>query len=100
MLTAAARRTNGPDPRPYQSRLRAALDDDLDAPSARTALEELARTILADGTCSGAGGGGNSRGGGTGGGGNSRGGESAPAALRALAGLCGIELDRPLAPSP
>lgn len=82
VLTAAARRTNGPDPRPYQSRLRAALDDDLDAPAARAALEELARAVLAAGIGS------------DGGGGD----ESAPAALRDLAGLCGIELDRPPAP--
>lgn len=79
VFTAAARRTNGPDPRPYQSQLRAALDDDLDAPAARAVLEELARAILADGTDNG---------------------ESAPAALRELAGLCGIELDRPPAPAP
>ena len=79
VLTAAARRTNGPDPRPYQSQLRAALDDDLDAPSARAVLEELAWAILADGTGSE---------------------ESAPAALRELGRLCGIELDRPPTPVP
>lgn len=83
VLTAAARCTNGPDPRPYQSRLRAALDDDLDAPAARAVLEELARAVLAAGI-------------GSDGGGD----ESASAALRDLAGLCGIELDRPPAPSP
>ena len=90
VLTAAARRTNGPDPRPYQGRLRAALDDDLDAPSARAVLEELARAVLAAGIGSDGGGGGTGEGGD----------ESAPAALRELAGLCGIELDRPPAPSP
>ena len=104
VLTAAARRTNGPDPRPYQSRLRAALDDDLDAPAARAVLEELARAILAAGTGSYGGGDGANR---TSEGGDGRGGRtsegdggSAPAALRELGRLCGIELDRPPTPVP
>ena len=37
----------GPDPAPTIERVRAALDDDLDAPTARTALESLAEAILA-----------------------------------------------------
>lgn len=106
VLTRAVRREldPGPDPKPYQQRLRAALDDDLDAPSARAVLEELARAILG-GAAGGAGGGGKTDWtGGTGGGGKTgetgAGDESAPAALRELAGLCGIELNRPPAPAP
>ena len=79
VLTRAARRPHGPDPRPYQRKLRAALDDDLDAPAARAVLEELARAVLAGGTGDD---------------------ESAPAALRELGRLCGVELDRPPAPAP
>ena len=79
----------GPDPKPYKHRLEAALDDDLDAPSARAVLEELARAILGE-QASGDGGGGET----------GNGDKSAPAALREMAGLCGIELDRPPAPAP
>jgi L-cysteine:1D-myo-inositol 2-amino-2-deoxy-alpha-D-glucopyranoside ligase len=73
-LHGAARGAAGPDPAPFAARLRAALDDDLDAPRARAVLEELAAAILAgkgdDAT--------------------------APDGLRELARLCGIDLDRPL----
>jgi L-cysteine:1D-myo-inositol 2-amino-2-deoxy-alpha-D-glucopyranoside ligase len=40
-------RGTGPDPQPTLTRLRAALDDDLDAPSARDAIDRLAMAILA-----------------------------------------------------
>jgi L-cysteine:1D-myo-inositol 2-amino-2-deoxy-alpha-D-glucopyranoside ligase len=46
-LHAAAQRENrGPDPQPYAAEVRAALDDDLDAPRARRALVALAEAIL------------------------------------------------------
>jgi L-cysteine:1D-myo-inositol 2-amino-2-deoxy-alpha-D-glucopyranoside ligase len=73
-LHAAAQGSAGPDPAPYATRLRAALDDDHDAPAARAVLTELAAGILA---------------------GN---GEhtSAPGGLVELAALCGIDLTQPL----
>ncbi len=77
VLTEAARRRHGPDPEPYARRLRAALDDDLDAPGARAVLEELARAVLASG---------------------SDGDESSPAVLGELSRLCGVELDQPPVP--
>ncbi|MEZ5169834.1 MAG: cysteine--tRNA ligase [Acidimicrobiia bacterium] len=49
-LTAAARRDSGPDPRPFSARVRAALDDDLDAPRALEALDDLASAILSGGS--------------------------------------------------
>jgi L-cysteine:1D-myo-inositol 2-amino-2-deoxy-alpha-D-glucopyranoside ligase len=64
----------GPDPRPYLMRVHDALDDDLDAPKARDALDELARGILSGAGVH----------------------DQAPAALRELAALCGIDLDKPL----
>jgi L-cysteine:1D-myo-inositol 2-amino-2-deoxy-alpha-D-glucopyranoside ligase len=74
LLHGAARRASGPDPAPYAARVRAALDDDLDAPAARRALEDLARAIER-------------------GDGDDR---HAPDALRELAMLTGIDLERPL----
>jgi L-cysteine:1D-myo-inositol 2-amino-2-deoxy-alpha-D-glucopyranoside ligase len=74
LLHAAARASSGPDPAPFAERVRAALDDDLDAPRARATLEDLARRIER-------------------GEGNDT---SAPAALRDLAMLIGIDLERPL----
>jgi L-cysteine:1D-myo-inositol 2-amino-2-deoxy-alpha-D-glucopyranoside ligase len=74
LLHAAARRDAGPDPTPYAARVRVALDDDLDAPTARAAVEDLARAI--------------ERGEGTD--------PSAPAVLREIAMLIGIDLERPL----
>ncbi len=74
-LLAAAKATKGPDSAPYASRLRAALDDDLDAPRARGELLGLAAAILDGGDD-----------------------PTAPEGLRELSGLCGIELDTPAAP--
>jgi L-cysteine:1D-myo-inositol 2-amino-2-deoxy-alpha-D-glucopyranoside ligase len=48
-LVAAAQRTTGPDPTPYAQRVRAAIDQDLDAPRALEALGELADAILSGG---------------------------------------------------
>jgi L-cysteine:1D-myo-inositol 2-amino-2-deoxy-alpha-D-glucopyranoside ligase len=72
-LLAAADRPDGPDPRPFAQRVRDALDDDLNAPRALDALDDLASAILS-------------------GGGDS----SAPAVLRELGDLVGVALDRPL----
>ncbi|MEV6970535.1 hypothetical protein AB0M47_36050 [Hamadaea sp. NPDC051192] len=47
LLRTAARATSGPDPRPWAHRVRAAIDDDLDFPTAIAELEEMARTVLA-----------------------------------------------------
>ncbi|MYH88048.1 MAG: cysteine--tRNA ligase [Acidimicrobiaceae bacterium] len=74
MLTAADA-TSGPDPADFANRFRAALDDDLNAPRAQTELLGLARAIVNGGDD-----------------------PSAPAVLRELAGVCGIELDTPAAP--
>ncbi len=48
-LHHATRATGGPDPAGYGTRVRAALDDDLDAPTALHALTELADAILEGG---------------------------------------------------
>jgi L-cysteine:1D-myo-inositol 2-amino-2-deoxy-alpha-D-glucopyranoside ligase len=48
-LLAAAERPAGPDPAPYAERVRAALDNDLDAPRALEALDDLASAILSGG---------------------------------------------------
>jgi L-cysteine:1D-myo-inositol 2-amino-2-deoxy-alpha-D-glucopyranoside ligase len=48
-LLAAAERKTGPDPGPFAERLRAALDNDLDAPRAVEALDDLASAILSGG---------------------------------------------------
>ncbi len=74
-LLAAASADRGPDPAPFAARVRAALDDDLDAPSARAALVDLARAIRAGGDD-----------------------PSAPTVLAELGALVGIALDRPAAP--
>jgi L-cysteine:1D-myo-inositol 2-amino-2-deoxy-alpha-D-glucopyranoside ligase len=78
-LHAARQRSAGPDPTPYAQRLRAALDDDLDAPGARAVLDDLATALLDE------------RGGAA-----ARNDPRAPQALADLARLCGIDLDRPL----
>ena len=72
-LLAAAERTSGADPRPYAARVRAALDDDLDAPTALEALDDLASAILSGGDDHGA-----------------------PLTLRELGQLLGVDLDRPI----
>ena len=64
----------GPDPRPYLTRVHEALDDDLDAPTAREALDELARGILSGAGIH----------------------DQSPRALRDAAAQCGIDLDKPL----
>jgi L-cysteine:1D-myo-inositol 2-amino-2-deoxy-alpha-D-glucopyranoside ligase len=74
LLHGAAHRTAGPDPDPYAAEVRAALDDDLDAPRARATVEALAQAF--------------ERGDGTN--------PEAPQALRELAMLIGIDLERPL----
>jgi L-cysteine:1D-myo-inositol 2-amino-2-deoxy-alpha-D-glucopyranoside ligase len=48
-LLAAAGAAGGPDPAPFAARVRAALDDDLDAPKALEALDDLASAILSGG---------------------------------------------------
>jgi L-cysteine:1D-myo-inositol 2-amino-2-deoxy-alpha-D-glucopyranoside ligase len=74
-LHAAANSSGaGPDPRPYLTRVHEALDDDLDAPTAREALDELARGILAGAGIH----------------------DHSPGALRGGAAQCGIDLDKPL----
>jgi L-cysteine:1D-myo-inositol 2-amino-2-deoxy-alpha-D-glucopyranoside ligase len=72
-LVAAAQRTSGPDPTPYAERVRAAIDNDLDAPRALEALGELADAILSGG-----------------------GDETAPDVLRELSKLLGISLTVPV----
>ena len=74
-LIAAAERPAGPDPAPYAARVRAALDDDLDAPGARAALVDLANAITAGGDD-----------------------PTAPTMLAELGALVGIRLDRPATP--
>ncbi len=73
-LCSALERPDGADPRPFAARVRAALDDDLDAPRAVEALDDLASAILSGG-----------------------GDTSAPAVLRELGTLLGLDLSRPLA---
>jgi L-cysteine:1D-myo-inositol 2-amino-2-deoxy-alpha-D-glucopyranoside ligase len=73
-LLAAAERPDGPDPGPFAERVRDAIDDDLDAPRALEALDDLASAILSGGAD-----------------------QSAPAALRELGALLGIDLSRPIA---
>jgi L-cysteine:1D-myo-inositol 2-amino-2-deoxy-alpha-D-glucopyranoside ligase len=72
-LVAAAQRTSGPDPKPYAVRVRAAIDQDLDAPRALEALGELADAVLSGGTD-----------------------ETAPEVLRELSKLLGINLTVPV----
>lgn len=45
----ALKQASGADPRPYLARIRAALDDDLDAPEAVRVLAELTRSLLEGG---------------------------------------------------
>ncbi len=73
-LWAAAHCTSGPDAKGYAARVRAALDNDLDAPSARFELLALGDAIHQGGDD-----------------------PDAPTILREVAALCGIELVSPLA---
>jgi L-cysteine:1D-myo-inositol 2-amino-2-deoxy-alpha-D-glucopyranoside ligase len=73
-LLAAATRPDGADARPFAERVRAAIDDDLDAPRALDALDDLASAVLSGGSDT-----------------------SAPATLRELALLLGVDLTKPLA---
>ena len=70
-LVAAERRPSGPDPAPTLAAVRAALDDDLDTPTALDAIDVLAGAILA----------------------HSGDDPTAPAGLREAAGLLGIHLE-------
>jgi L-cysteine:1D-myo-inositol 2-amino-2-deoxy-alpha-D-glucopyranoside ligase len=72
-LLAAAERPDGADPRPYAERVRNALDNDLDAPKALEALDDLASAILSGGSD-----------------------RSAPDVLRELGNLLGVDLAQPL----
>jgi L-cysteine:1D-myo-inositol 2-amino-2-deoxy-alpha-D-glucopyranoside ligase len=74
-LLAAAERPDGPDPRGFADRVRAAIDADLDTPGALEALDDLASAVLSGG-----------------------GDPSAPGVLRELGDLLGVALDRPLEP--
>jgi len=72
-LRAAGEREAGPDVRPFARRVREAIDDDLDAPRALEALDDLASAILSGGDDA-----------------------DAPGILRELTTLIGIDLDAPL----
>jgi L-cysteine:1D-myo-inositol 2-amino-2-deoxy-alpha-D-glucopyranoside ligase len=72
-LLAAAERPDGADPRPHADRVRAALDHDLDAPKALDALDDLASAVLSGGSDT-----------------------TAPAVLRELGSLLGLDLSQPL----
>ena len=76
-LLAAAQCPDGADPAPFAARVRAALDDDLDAPRALDALDDLASAVLS--------------------GGHDR---TAPAVLSELAALLGLDLSEPLREGP
>lgn len=69
-----------PDPAPYLARLRAALDDDLDAPTARQVLVDLAEALLVNPS----------------GHANREAAATSDDGLRDAAALVGIDLDRPL----
>ena len=70
-LLAAASCPDGPDPRPLAQAVRDALDDDLDAPRALDALDDLASAVLSGGSDT-----------------------SAPVVLRELGALVGVDLTR------
>jgi L-cysteine:1D-myo-inositol 2-amino-2-deoxy-alpha-D-glucopyranoside ligase len=74
-ICAAARCDAGADPRPYATRVRSAIDDDLDAPRAVEALDDLASAVLSGG-----------------------GDPDAPAVLRQLGALLGLDLTAPIGP--
>ena len=72
-LLAAAERPDGADPRPFAARVRAAVDNDLDAPHALEALDDLASAVLSGGSDT-----------------------TAPVVLRELGALLGLDLARPV----
>jgi L-cysteine:1D-myo-inositol 2-amino-2-deoxy-alpha-D-glucopyranoside ligase len=74
-LLAAAERPAGVDPRPYAARVRNALDDDLNAPKALEALDDLASAILSGDSDT-----------------------TAPTVLRELGNLLGVDLTQPVEP--
>ncbi|MEQ8842842.1 MAG: cysteine--tRNA ligase [Acidimicrobiales bacterium] len=74
-LLTARDHTSGPDPAPYAARVRDALDDDLDGPTARAALVELGDAIIAGGDDT-----------------------TAPTVLAELGALVGVRLDHPSTP--
>src|SRR4029079_14781998 len=76
-LLAAADCEDGADPRPFAARLRAAIDNDLDAPRALEALDDLASAVLSGGDD-----------------------PTAPQNLRELGALLGIDLSRPAGAQP
>jgi L-cysteine:1D-myo-inositol 2-amino-2-deoxy-alpha-D-glucopyranoside ligase len=76
-LLAAAQCPDGADPAPFAARVRAALDDDLDAPRALDALDDLASAVLSGGHD-----------------------PTAPAVLSELAALLGLDLSEPLREGP
>ena len=71
-LVAAAGRVSGPSAEPFAARVRAAIDNDLDAPRAVEALDDFASATLSGGDD-----------------------PSAPAALRDLGALLGLDLEVP-----
>jgi L-cysteine:1D-myo-inositol 2-amino-2-deoxy-alpha-D-glucopyranoside ligase len=75
-LVAAAQRASGADPAPFAERVRASLDNDLDAPRAIEALDDLASAILSGGDDA-----------------------SAPLVLRELGVLLGLDLDAAIRPA-
>ena len=72
-LSAASQRSTGPDPEPFARRVRAAIDQDLDAPKALEALGELADAVLSGGSD-----------------------DTGPDVLRELSALLGINLTVPV----
>ena len=71
-LLAAAGSPTGVDPRPFATRVRAAIDDDLNAPRALEALDDLASAVLSGGDD-----------------------PEGPAVLRELGRLVGVDLEQP-----
>jgi L-cysteine:1D-myo-inositol 2-amino-2-deoxy-alpha-D-glucopyranoside ligase len=73
LVLTAGKATGGPDPRRWADTVRAAIDDDLDFPTAVAELEDFARAVLAGGTD-----------------------PAAPTILGELAALLGVDLTRPM----
>jgi len=77
LLLWAASASTGPDPHPFVHQIHDALDNDLDTPAARTALLELAASIVSHDFS------------------EAEASPAAPSALREAAALCGIDLSHP-----